>query len=83
MPGLEPGERAFALVLGQVSVHRHCGNVLAGELADELVGAVLRADEDEREPALGVEVLDEAVELPLGGHRHERVLDRSGPAVAR
>ena len=45
------------------------------ELPRQLVGAVLRADEDEREPALGAEVLDERVELPLVRDRDEGVLD--------
>ena len=43
---------------------------------------MLRAHEDEREAALGVQLLDEAVELALEGDRHERVLDRR-PACGR
>src|SRR5207248_3886726 len=55
---LEPRERAFARVLGHVAVHDRSANVVvARELPGEPVGAVLRAHEDEREPALPPELL--------------------------
>ena len=53
-----------------------------GELLGEPVGAALGADEDEREPAVGLEQLDQPVELVLGRDRDERVVD-DAVAVAR
>ena len=90
--GLELSERALALVLREVAVHRDRPDVvLALELARELVGAVLRPHEDEREAAVGAELLDEALELVLGGDGDEGVVDlaalrlgrRLGPDVRR
>ena len=56
-------------------MHRGAHVVVAHELAGELVGAVLGADEDEREPALAPELLDQPVELVVGGHGNELVPD--------
>ena len=49
--------------------------VLALELAGQLVGAVLRPHEHEREAAVAAELLDQAVELVLGGDGDEGVVD--------
>ncbi len=49
--------------------------VRARELAGELVGAVLRADEDECEPALAPELFGKPLELVVGRHGDEFVLD--------
>ena len=83
-PALELLERALALVLREVAVHRDGRDlVLALELADELVRAVLGADEDEREAAVDAEVLDEPVELVLGRDQHERVVDLAALRLGR
>ena len=89
---LELRERALALALREVAVHRdRLDVVLALELAGELVGAVLRPHEHEREAAVAAELLDQAVELVLGGDGDEGVVDlaalrlgrRFGPDVRR
>src|SRR5919108_3145464 len=49
---LEVGERAAALVLVLVAVHRDRADLLAAEPLDEPVGAALGADEDEGPAAL-------------------------------
>ena len=71
----EPGERAVAGVLRHVAVERDSGDVAPDELLGEAVGAALRADEDECEAALGLELLDQRVELPVGCDADELVLD--------
>jgi hypothetical protein len=66
-------------------VHRDCVHaVLARQLAHELVRAVLGADEDEREPALGAERRDELVELPVvrDGNELVAISPRSAPSDA-
>ena len=57
--------------------------VLALELARELVGAVLRPHEHEREAAVGAEVLDQALELVLGRDGDERVVDLAALCLGR
>ena len=60
LAGVEARERALALRLALVAVDRDRVDVVAAQLLDEPVGAGLRADEDEREPALVVvQQLDE------------------------
>ena len=70
-------ERALALRLRHVAVHGDDVDVAPRELLREPVGPALRADEDEREPRLGLEQLDEAVDLVVGGDRDEVVLDHA------
>ncbi len=53
----------LALLLAHVAVHRRRLHVVADEAGGEPVGAALRAHEDEGEAALGVEQLDELVDL--------------------
>ena len=52
LAGVEARERPLALRLALVAVNRDGVDVVAAQLLDEPVGAGLRADEDEREPAL-------------------------------
>ena len=65
VPALERGERALALVLRLVAVDRHRVDAAGLQALDEPVGAALGADEDEREVALALELLDERLELGL------------------
>ena len=54
LAGLEARERALALALRLVAVHRDGVDAVRAEPLDEPVGAALGAHEDEREVALGV-----------------------------
>ena len=64
LAGVEALERLLALRLALVAVDRDRVDVVAAQLLDEAVGAGLRADEDEREPALLLlEQLDERRDL--------------------
>ena len=71
----EPLERALARSLRHVAVQRAGVNVRALELLDEALRAALRADEDEREIAVALELLHERVDLRGGRDRDELVLD--------
>ena len=76
LAGAEPRERPLALALRHVAVQRERPARRARwSFCGEPVGAALRPDEDEREPALGLELLDQPVELAVGGDRDEGVLD--------
>ena len=80
--GSELGERALPGVLRHVSVQddrRHA--VLARELPRNLVGAVLGADEDERQFALTLELQGELGKLVLERDRVELVGDLAEPDV--
>ena len=74
LPELERGQRALALVLGLVAVHRDGAHALAAEALDEPVGAALGAHEHERELARR-ELLDERVEPRVAVDGAEAVLD--------
>ena len=78
VPALERGERALALVLGLVAVDRHRLDAAGAQALDEPVGAALGADEDEREVAVALELLDERLELGLVEDLDEAVLDLRG-----
>ena len=78
VPALERGERALALVLGLVAVQRQRLDAARAEALDEPVGAALGADEDEREAAVALELVDERVELGLVQDLDEAVLDLRG-----
>src|SRR5579864_5996952 len=71
----EPLECALALGLAHVAVHGDHVDAATCELLREPVGPTLGADEDEREPVLGPEQLDQRVDLAVVGHRDEVVLD--------
>ena len=83
LPRLEACERALALSLRQVAVHRDRIDAVLHELPCEPVGAALRADEDERQAALGLEQLDQRRDLRVRGHRDEAVLDVARGVLAR
>ena len=57
---VEARERPLALRLRLVAVDRDRVDVVAAQLLDEPVGAGLRADEDEREPAVVGQQVDRA-----------------------
>ena len=84
MPRAELLERALARATAPC---RRAGRPRATsrrvELLREPVGAALRADEDEREPALGLEQLDEPVDLVVRRDRDEVVLDHAVLGVGR
>ena len=73
--GAEPGERPFPLALRHVAVQREGRHVAAMKLLRETVGAALRPDEDQGEPALVLQLGDQPVELVLGRDGDEGVLD--------
>ncbi len=72
---LELRERALALALGLVAVHRDRGDAGVGELLDELVGAMLGAHEHERQVALGTQVLEQRVDARFVRDLDEAVFD--------
>ena len=78
LPGVEARERPLALRLRLVAVDRDRVDVVAAELLDEPVGAGLRAHEDEREPVVVGQQLDERLHLVVGGDRDEVVVDLAG-----
>src|SRR5437763_9027994 len=73
----EPLERALALRLAHGAVHGDDVDAAPGELLREPVRPTLRAHEDEREPVLGAEQLDQRVDLAVVGDRDEIVLDHA------
>ena len=64
-------------------MHRDRAHLVPLEPLGEPVGAALRADEDEGEPALLLQQLDELLDLVLRGHRDELVVDLAGLVLAR
>ena len=74
-PGAKTLERSLARRLRHVAVQRDGRHVVTGQALGEPVGAALRPDKDERETALGFELLDQTLDLVLGRHRLETMLD--------
>ena len=83
LPRAEPLERALAGALRHVAVHRGALDAVAAQLRRETVGAALCPHEHEREPGLGVEQLDEAVDLVGRGDRDEAVVDLAVGVLGR
>ena len=80
---LEVRERAFALTLRLVPVHRHGLDPVGRQPFDQPVGAPLGAHEHECQSALGTTQLGhQARDLPLVGDHVKTVLDVS-PALGR
>ena len=83
LAGVEAGERLLALRLRLVAVDRDRVDVVAAELLDEPIGAGLRAHEDEREPAVVGQQVDQRLHLVLGRDRDELVVDVAASAAPR
>src|SRR4029078_3306517 len=68
---VEASERSLTLSLREVAVHRDGVDLMAGEPADEGVGAALGSHEDERSATCGTQMLDQRLELRVVRHRNE------------
>ena len=75
LPRAEAIERPLACALGHVAVHRDRADVPPGQPTGEPVGSPLRPDEDEREPALLLQLGDQRVDLAVGRDLDEAVVD--------
>ncbi len=86
LAGVEALERLLALGLTLVAVDRDGVDVVAAKLLDEPVGAGLRADEDEREPALSSSSRSRStsvVDLVVGRHGDEAMVDLARRRLCR